>query len=190
MPHFSINNGPFTIYRKLKIISIFFLQDDVDAFMALPENAGSVDKVLKRFDEQHSKYKFMEYNIASKRRKLKNQIPDVQKCIEMIQILEGQKNKNEEMKTEFLLSEQVYMKATIPPTEKVFLWLGANVMLEYDLTEASELLKKNLAAAKKNLEMLENDLDFLRDQFTTTEVNMARVFNWDVKRRQSLQAKS
>lgn len=25
-----------------------------------------------------------------------------------------------------------------------------------------------------------------RDQLTTTEVNMARVFNWDVKRRQAL----
>lgn len=26
---------------------------------------------------------------------------------------------------------------------------------------------------------------FIRDQLTTTEVNMARVFNWDVKRRQA-----
>jgi len=28
-----------------------------------------------------------------------------------------------------------------------------------------------------------------RDQFTTTEVNMARVYNWDVKRRQAAKAK-
>lgn len=26
---------------------------------------------------------------------------------------------------------------------------------------------------------------FSRDQLTTTEVNMARVYNWDVKRRQA-----
>ena len=26
----------------------------------------------------------------------------------------------------------------------------------------------------------------IRDQITTTEVNIARVYNWDVKRRQSL----
>nr|QBH72839.1 prefoldin subunit [Embidopsocus sp. OG10733] len=159
--------------------------DDVEAFMALPENSGNADKVLKKFDEQHSKYKFMQYNLASKRRRLKKQIPEVQKSIEMLAILEGQKNKKKEMTTEFLLSDQVYMKATIPPTEKVFLWLGADVMLEYDLQEASELLKKNLATAKKNLLAVEKDLDFLRDQFTTTEVNMARVFNWDVKRRQN-----
>lgn len=29
-----------------------------------------------------------------------------------------------------------------------------------------------------------------RDQFTTTEVNMARVYNWDVKRRQAAKASS
>uniref|UniRef100_A0A3Q3AZ09 Prefoldin subunit 3 n=1 Tax=Kryptolebias marmoratus TaxID=37003 RepID=A0A3Q3AZ09_KRYMA len=59
----------------------------------------------------------------------------------------------------------------------------ANVMLEYDIDEAQALLEKNLSTASRNLETLEEDLDFLRDQFTTTEVNMARVYNWDVKRR-------
>lgn len=56
-------------------------------------------------------------------------------------------------------------------------------MLEYDIDEAQALLEKNLLTATKNLDSLEEDLDFLRDQFTTTEVNMARVYNWDVKRR-------
>uniref|UniRef100_A0A3B3VUK0 Prefoldin subunit 3 n=1 Tax=Poecilia latipinna TaxID=48699 RepID=A0A3B3VUK0_9TELE len=59
----------------------------------------------------------------------------------------------------------------------------ANVMLEYDIDEAQALLEKNLSTASRNLETLEEDLDYLRDQGTTTEVNMARVYNWDVKRR-------
>ncbi|KAE8584307.1 hypothetical protein XENTR_v10020910 [Xenopus tropicalis] len=59
----------------------------------------------------------------------------------------------------------------------------ANVMLEYDIDEAQALLEKNLSTATRNLDSTEEDLDFLRDQFTTTEVNMARVYNWDVKRR-------
>uniref|UniRef100_A0A3Q2FYC7 Prefoldin subunit 3 n=1 Tax=Cyprinodon variegatus TaxID=28743 RepID=A0A3Q2FYC7_CYPVA len=59
----------------------------------------------------------------------------------------------------------------------------ANVMLEYDINEAQALLEKNLSTASRNLETLEEDLDYLRDQCTTTEVNMARVYNWDVKRR-------
>lgn len=61
----------------------------------------------------------------------------------------------------------------------------ANVMLEYSVAEADELLSKNLTTATKNLRQADQDLDFLRDQITTTEVNMARVYNWDVKRRQA-----
>lgn len=45
-------------------------------------------------------------------------------------------------------------------------------MLEYDIDEAQALLEKNLSTATRNLETLENDLDFLRDQFTTTEVSI------------------
>ena len=51
----------------INLIGIF--QDNVDAFMALEENGGDVNKVLRRLDEQHSKYKFMEYSLASKRRR-------------------------------------------------------------------------------------------------------------------------
>lgn len=50
--------------------------------------------------------------------------------------------------------------------------LQANVMLEYDIDEAQALLEKNLLTATKNLDSLEEDLDFLRDQFTTTEVSI------------------
>ena len=49
----------------------------------------------------------------------------------------------ETMETQFLLSEQVYARANVPPTDKVCLWLGANVMLEYTLDDAEVLLKKN-----------------------------------------------
>ena len=55
-------------------------------------------------------------------------------------------------------------------------------MLEYPLDEAEALLSKNLGAATKNVEQINVDLDFLRDQITTTEVSMARVHNWKVKK--------
>uniref|UniRef100_A0A1B6C182 Prefoldin subunit 3 n=1 Tax=Clastoptera arizonana TaxID=38151 RepID=A0A1B6C182_9HEMI len=154
--------------------------DDVGEFMALPEN-NNVESVLKRLDEQHSKYKFMEYNLVSKRKRLKEQIPELEKNLVVIEMLK--KKKTKEFETQFQLTEHVYLKATIPPTDKVGLWLGANVMLEYTLDEAVEVLTKNVATAKTNLQQVEHDLDFLRDQSTTTEVNMARVYNWNVKKR-------
>ncbi|KAF4522127.1 hypothetical protein B566_EDAN012589 [Ephemera danica] len=160
--------------------------DDVDKFMSLEENSN-VQMVLKKLDEQHSKYKFMEMNLVTKKRRLKYQIPDLEQSLQMIKLLKKQQSLDTpgSIETQFMLSEQAYLKATIPPTDKVCLWLGANVMLEYSLDDAAGLLTKNTEAAKRNLGYIEHDLDFLRDQLTTTEVNMARVFNWDVKKRQA-----
>ncbi|XP_030754048.1 prefoldin subunit 3-like [Sitophilus oryzae] len=159
--------------------------DDVDSYMKRPENNSAVDEVLKKLDAQHAKYKFMEYNLLSKKKRLQNQVPELKRSLTMIEKLENQK---EEFETQFLLSDQAFAKAKVPPTDTVCLWLGANVMLEYSLEDAKKLLTQNISAAEKNLGYVDHDLDFLRDQFTTTEVNMARVFNWDVKRRQAANA--
>ena len=153
--------------------------------MAQTGNENNIEKVLKSLDEQHSKYKFMEWNIIARKRRLRQQIPDLVKSLEMIQILKNQEN---DLDTQILLSEQVFVKTVVPPTKNVCLWLGANVMLEYPLDEAEELLKQNKNSATVNLKCLEHDQEFLRDQITTTEVNMARVHNFDVKKRQALQA--
>lgn len=51
-------------------------------------------------------------------------------------------------------------------------------MLEYDIDEAQALLEKNLSTATRNLDLLEEDLDFLRDQFTTTEVSILFFYLW------------
>uniref|UniRef100_A0AAR5PYF1 Prefoldin subunit 3 n=2 Tax=Dendroctonus ponderosae TaxID=77166 RepID=A0AAR5PYF1_DENPD len=161
--------------------------EDVDAYMARPENNSHVDEVLKKLDGQHAKYKFMEYNLIAKKTRLQSQVPELKRSLTVIEKLEKQ---TEEFDTQFLLSEQVFARAKVPPTQNVCLWLGANVMLEYTLEDAKKLLTQNIAAAETNLEFVNQDLDFLRDQFTTTEVNMARVFNWDVKRRQAAKAAS
>lgn len=57
-------------------------------------------------------------------------------------------------------------------------------MLEYTIEEAEELLKKNLNQASKTMKQIDSDMDFLKEQITTTEVNMARIYNWDVRNRQ------
>merc|ERR1711988_15125 len=157
--------------------------EDVDAFMASPENE-SAEAVLKRLEEQHNKYKFMEYNLITKKNRLKTQVPDIKTSLDIVKHRQAKKDSTDAMETMFQLSDQLYAKARVPPPNKVCLWLGANVMLEYDLDEAAALLAKNHEAATKSLEQVEEDLGFLRDQTTTIEVNMARVYNWDVKKRQ------
>ncbi|KAF1887585.1 hypothetical protein Lal_00040639 [Lupinus albus] len=84
---------------------------------------------------------------------------------------------------DFEVSEGMYSRARIEEIDSVCLCLGANVMLEYSLEEATDLLQKNLDNAKGSLEVLVADLHFLRDQVTITQVTIARVYNWDVHQR-------
>merc|ERR1712083_177557 len=138
---------------------------------------------MKELDEAHQKYKFMESSLVTRRKRLKTQVPDIKSSLAMVKKLREKKASDESMDTQFLLSDSVYANATIPPTDKVCLWLGANVMLEYSLDDAEELLKKNKESAEKNVQQIAFDLGYLRDQMTITEVTMARLYNWDVKRR-------
>ncbi|XP_045608779.1 prefoldin subunit 3 isoform X2 [Procambarus clarkii] len=161
--------------------------DDVDSYMKKEDNTNAQD-VIKRLDEQLNKYKFMDVHLQARRKKLKSQIPDIKSSLQIVKEMKTTKDTAEVIETRFLLSDQVYIKANIPPTDRVCLWLGANVMLEYGLEDAEGLLSKNLGNATKNLTQVEHDLDFLRNQCTTTEVTMARIYNWDVKRRRAEKA--
>ena len=88
---------------------------------------------------------------------------------------------NKELSTNFLLSDNIWAKAKVPNTcGKVGLWLGANVMVEYTYDEAITLLGKNLHNAESKIEETTTDIDFLKDQITTTEVNLARIYNQGV----------
>ncbi|CAD5111009.1 DgyrCDS361 [Dimorphilus gyrociliatus] len=145
--------------------------EDVDAFMAQPDNS-SVETVLSRLEEQHQKYSFMEMNLKTKKNRLKVQIPDLKSTLAFVEHLIERRGSDKKFETHFQLSEQVWTKATIKPTEKVNLWLGANVMLEYSLEEAKALLSNNLTSAKESLEVCDEELGFIRDQTTTVEVSI------------------
>ena len=80
----------------------------------------------------------------------------------------------------------MYAKAQVDYTLGIVnLWLGANVMLEFTYEEAVEFLNKNLDRAAGELTQVSNDLAFVRDQIVTSEVNMSRIYNWDVRRKRS-----
>ena len=63
-------------------------------------------------------------------------------------------------------------------------------MLEYPLDEGYQMVSENLDHVLKSEKTLSEDLLFLRDQITTTEVSMARVYNYNVENRQKAVAAS
>eukprot|EP00744_Colponema_vietnamica_P011077 GILI01015590.1.p1 GENE.GILI01015590.1~~GILI01015590.1.p1 ORF type:complete len:215 (-),score=51.56 GILI01015590.1:73-672(-) len=135
-------------------------------------------KILESLRQLCSKYQFMESSLVRKKQILKEKLPSIRKTLEMVQHLEKQQSSGDEpLVTNYKLSDNVYAEAKIAGVQSVYLWLGANVMVEYAFDEAKTLLQKNIDGAVASIQTHEDDINFLRDQITTSEVNIARVHN-------------
>lgn len=54
-------------------------------------------------------------------------------------------------------------------------------MVEYPIPEAQDMLSSRLSTAQESLRTTESNLEFIREQITTMEVNLARIYNWGVE---------
>ncbi|KAH9533668.1 hypothetical protein CY35_18G064300 [Sphagnum magellanicum] len=155
--------------------------EDVPTF--LQQYNSDPSTALTALQEKLQQYKIAEMKLLGQKRDLQSKIPDMKKCLQIVGTLLAKRGSGEVMKMDFEVAEGIYSQAQFEDTNSVCLWLGANVMLEYTCEEAMELLTKNLDTANTSLAAMVEDLYFLRDQITTTEVTIARVFNWDVHQR-------
>ena len=153
--------------------------DDVEIFV----DKYGAPEILQQMNDLYRKYQFMAEQLTAGKRNLKIKIPEIKKTIDMVNILQEKHDEEEKnFKTNFLISDNIWARAEINNTSgKVGVWLGANVMVEYTYEEAHGLLSKNYENAKKKLDSTNEDLDFIKDQITTMEVNMARVYNENVE---------
>jgi hypothetical protein len=185
--------------------------------------------------------------MAENRKRVTTKLPDIERSLEMVLLLQRKKVCTQDpplphdsklhffsplplsvcasqedaatMTTHFNISDNVFAKAEVPPADRVCLWLGASVMVEYTYDEAERLLKDKVAEALSKqvclcvcvcgggggLHLLcllllfivclsplllqataEEDIAFLREQTITTEVNIARVYNYDVRKRRAV----
>jgi len=120
------------------------------------------------------KYQFMEANLQRRVGGLKGKMPDIEKTLETVRFLQLRRDGSEALETTFELNDTLYARAEVPPTDEVFLWLGANVMLSYPIDEAETLLGDRLRAAETSLRNCEEDLEYLREQITVGPLLPAR----------------
>ena len=129
----------------------------------------------------------MEGQLIRQKASLKGKLPEIKRTLEMVAMLKQKHGEDDKVvDSNFLISDNIWAKAKIPnETGKVGLWLGANVMVEYNFADALQLLAKNLSNAQTKLAETEDDLDYLKEQSTTMEVNIARVYNIGVANKQA-----
>lgn len=157
---------------------------------------ADVSNFLNELQMRLEQYKFMEESKRSSLANLDTKIPDITNTLNMCEFLKqrsteiGRDELDNEQKTisvDYQLNDTIYATANIEPEscKSISLWLGANVMLEYPIDEAIDMLSERLTSTKHSKEITLEDLEFLRANITTMEVNLARVYNWDVQRRKS-----
>jgi prefoldin subunit 5 len=68
-----------------------------------------------------------------------------------------------------MLTDGIYVKARPKKNlEKISLWLGANTVVELTFDEAKNMLSSNLSNAKNSLKQINEELEYIKDQKTTT----------------------
>ncbi|VDP93356.1 unnamed protein product [Echinostoma caproni] len=169
---------------EMKGIPKAVFMEDVDAYLKA-NNFGTLMEAGRAFEELHQKYQLIERALLQRKLRLMQQLPDIQKTLAVVRQLQ---KKNTDLDVTFEVSNQLFARAHIPKADRVGLWLGANVMLEYNLEEAEKILMENEDSAKQSLADVDRTWEFLKEQTTIVEVNLARLHNLSVKQGRQTQA--
>ncbi|KAK5580270.1 hypothetical protein RB653_000285 [Dictyostelium firmibasis] len=143
-----------------------------------------IENVFKQLQEAYQKYKFFESKLSNNISMLTQRSKQLQESLDIVNHVENKSS--ESFSVQYELSEGVYSSAEVNEPKSIYLWLGANVMLEYSFEEAREVLRKNKDSVDLQLRESIQDLGFVKDQITTTDVNVSRVYNYDVIQKRKL----
>lgn len=152
-------------------------------FLSCSVAGREVDAVVAELRSLHQKYRHIEQEIVRRAQRLMVKEPELLKCVSAVEALVARKDAGEPAVLDFSLSNHVFARARIDEPSTVHLWLGAGVMLEYPLEEALRLLNDQLEGCRKQLAIVEFEKEYIRDQVTTTEVSVARIYNFGVAAR-------
>lgn len=141
--------------------------------------------VIDKLSSLSQKYRLYETKLVKQKQTLEQKIPDVRRALKAVMAVEARNKRDDAaekpLEASFELSDGLFVRAVVPKTTTVCLWLGANVMVEYTFEEAVKLLQNNLRAAENNLKETKVNLSYLRDQLNTTDINLSRVYNFHVQ---------
>jgi prefoldin subunit 5 len=142
-----------------------------------------VEPLLHELQERYSQYKLVETQCTQRKQRLMAKLPEIEKALDIVKLLIEKQDGGDDITADYELADNVYAKAKLQNVTSVNLWLGAKVMVEYPLEEARDLLETQLNNCRTNIKTQSNNLDLLRENIITTEVCLARIFNYDVERR-------
>jgi prefoldin subunit 5 len=120
-------------------------------------------------------------NLAMREGRIRDKIDEIKRSMEAITHMAS--HSSETLTVDYQLGDTLMAKARLEPGAKVHLWLGANILLEYELEDAKRLLGEKLQDNEAALERVRHDQKFTREQMTTVEVATSRLINHVIESR-------
>ncbi|CAI2352545.1 unnamed protein product [Caenorhabditis sp. 36 PRJEB53466] len=162
----------------------------VDVVKWLTKNKLSVEDAEEATREKYNRYRNVEMTMSAQKARMCGKIPEFDNNIGLIDMLIAKRDANEPFVTSFKISEDVYLKAVAKKPEGVTLWVGSDLMVEYGLEEAKQMLQTNRASVQIIADELILDMEYLKDQLTMTEVNLACIINYGVRKRRAIASRN
>eukprot|EP00914_Ancora_sagittata_P033906 GHVO01068501.1.p1 GENE.GHVO01068501.1~~GHVO01068501.1.p1 ORF type:complete len:183 (+),score=31.72 GHVO01068501.1:171-719(+) len=149
-----------------------------------------VGGLLQDLQDLHGKYSFMEKSLRTELSEIDARVPELRDAIGVVESLKKLEEEDQGcIDTIHKLADNVFVKAKVTKPKEVYLWLGADTFLSYSFDGALELLNKNLKTAETSVEKLDKEVDFVRTQIVTTELNLATAQNHAIRLRSAASAK-
>ncbi|KAI6170422.1 Prefoldin subunit 3 [Aphelenchoides bicaudatus] len=144
----------------------------------------SLEDAQRFIEDRYHKYKTVENSMNERRARLVSNLPDFNRALEHIKLCREAKIKGKDSLTTLSkLEENSYQRFRITNLDKVTLLLGCNTFAEFTLDEAEKLLTDNVSGIERVLGQLRSELDWLRDQITTSEVSIAHLHNYNIRQK-------
>lgn len=94
-----------------------FFQEDVESWLTKEKLSIEEAEVVLR--EKYGKYKYVESSMLAQKVRMSEKIPEFENSLSIIDTLIAKRAADESFETTFLLSDDVYTKATVQKPEKV-----------------------------------------------------------------------
>jgi prefoldin subunit 5 len=138
----------------------------------------TIEESILHYRDLTQKFRFLEANLEERLSRTDAKKSELDQNLRVIRMLQ-RLDKVEQVDVDFELGDSLYARGTLsnPSQCKVHLWLSSGAMVVYSPGEAETMLADRLQDTKSLLEKIGEEQRYLKEQITTAEVNMARLYN-------------
>ncbi|KAH8308940.1 hypothetical protein KR059_003649 [Drosophila kikkawai] len=171
------NRKSFTPIVKAEYIG------NVGAYIAQTEFNSDVQTALNLQNTFYKKYSILAWKLEEQKTAIIMRLEEAKANMKLVDMF--MRKPGEEHQNMMHMTYGVFRWVTIQPVEKVILQANSSTLqMEFALPEAMEFLKKDITKLQQQRLQVDHDIDYLEDQVHVTELNMAVLKKYEMRKQQ------